>query len=206
MLVFDIGANVGYWSLANAPMCDQIITVEASPYTYERTVQMCAQNGKIVPINYAVCNNNGEDITFYHAHCDVLSTINKSWLTDESSRFYGQQYTEIICKTITIDRLIEMYGVPDLIKVDVEGGEYECLTSLSQKVNSLCFEYAVETNNITFKCLDYLQNLGYSLFYIQKGDEYTFRPQHHEYRDIYTTKNELSKLKPKDDWGMIWCK
>jgi FkbM family methyltransferase len=204
-MFFDIGANIGSWTLANIERCDKIVTVEASPITFEKLVNNI-KNDKIILLNYAVCNNNGNDITFYQANCDVLSTINKSWLTSETSRFYNQPYTEITCKTITIDKLIQQYGLPDLIKIDVEGGEYECVSSLTYKVNLLCFEWASETNDITLKCIDYLFNLGYTQYYIQNGDNYTFIPQDNDFYDISSIKSKLSNTKPKHDWGMIWCK
>jgi hypothetical protein len=204
-MYFDIGSNIGLWTLENINLCDKIISIEASPITFSRLVNNC-KNDKIILLNYAVCNNNGNDITFYQANYDVLSTINKGWLTNDTSRFYNQPYTEITCKTITIDKLIEQYGLPDLIKIDVEGGEYECITSLTQKVKLLCFEWASETNDITFKCLDYLLNLGYTQFYIQNFDNYLFRPQDNDFKNIYTIKTELSNTTPKEDWGMIWCK
>ncbi len=90
-----------------------------------------------------------------------------------------------------------------MIKIDVEGGEYECITSLNQKVKMLCFEWASEVNDITFKCIDYLLNLGFTQFYIQNEDNYLFRPQDN---DFYTIKKELSNTIPKQNWGMIWCK
>ena len=99
--------------------------------------------------------------------------------------------------------LIDIYGIPDLLKVDVEGGEYFCLKSLSKKVPQLCFEWASEVNDITYKCLDHLFSLGYTGFYIQFGDNYTFRPT--TYDDITTTRQILMKTVPKIDWGMIWC-
>jgi len=206
-MFFDIGSNIGNWSLANINSCDKIISIEASPLTFTRLVDNCKNHSNIIPINYAVCNNNGNDITFYQASMDVLSTINKDWLTEPTSRFYNHPYTEITCKTICIDTLIEQYGIPDLIKIDVEGGEYECITSLTQKNNLLCFEWASETNEITFKCIDYLYELGYTQFYIQCQDNYTFRPQDNYYYDIDTIKSDLlTKTIPKKDWGMIWCK
>jgi len=204
-MFFDIGANIGSWALSNINSCDKIISIEASPIIYNNLVQNC-QNDKILLLNYAVCNNNGNDIDFYQAECDVLSTINIEWLTDSNSRFYNHPYTKITCKTITIDKLIEQYGVPDLIKIDVEGGEYECVTSLSQKVKLLCFEWASETNNITYKCIDYLYNLGYTQFYLQNQDNYSFRPNDDDFYDIYNIKIKLSNTIPKEDWGMIWCK
>jgi hypothetical protein len=204
-MYFDIGSNVGNWSLSNINLCDKIISIEASPITFNRLVDNC-KNDRIILLNYAVCNNNGNDITFYQADCDVYSTINKDWLTSETSRFYNQPYTEITCKTISIDKLIEQYGLPDLIKIDVEGGEYECIISLTQKVKLLCFEWASETNDITFKCIDYLYNLGYTQYCIQAQDNYLFRPQDNDFYDIYTVKTILSNTIPKYHWGMIWCK
>lgn len=202
-MYFDIGSNIGKWALANIDQCDKIVSVEASPFTFQRLVQHC-QHDRILLLNFAVCNNDGKDITFYHADADVLSTINKEWLTSESSRFHNYTFTEIVCKTITIDQLIAEHGKPELIKIDVEGGEYECISSLTQKVDVLCFEWASEVNDITFKCLDYLTTLGFTEFYVQFGDDYTYRPT--EYGSLDLAKQQLLNTVPKEHWGMIWCR
>ena len=204
-MYFDIGSNIGNWSLSNICLCDKIISIEASPITFKKLVNNC-KNDKIILLNYAVCNNNGENITFYQAEWDTLSTINKDWLTNDTSRFCNHPYTEITCETITIDKLIEQYGLPDLIKIDVEGGEFECIKSLTRKVNLLCFEWASETNTITINCIDYLYNIGYTQYYMQMCDEYLFRPQDNDFYDINTIKTKLSNTIPKQDCGMIWCK
>jgi hypothetical protein len=93
--------------------------------------------------------------------------------------------------------------MPDLIKIDVEGGEYTCIKSLTQKVKCLCFEWAAETIDITFNCLDYLYTLGFCNFYCQNGDAYDFRPT--IFYDIQNIKQKISLMIPKKDWGMIWC-
>ncbi len=204
-MYFDIGANIGKWSLANINRCDKIISIEASPNTFKKLVNNC-KNDKIILLNYAICNNNCNDIIFYEAHCDTISTLNKDWLTDTTSRFCNEPYNEIICKTTTIDKLIEQYGIPDLIKIDVEGGEYNCISSLTKKIKLICFEWASETNIITFNCIDYLYNLGFTQYYIQKEDNYTFRPNDSDYYDIFSVKKKLEQTIPKQDWGMMWCK
>ena len=204
-MFFDIGSNVGKWSLSNVNNCEKIIAIEASPNTFKILVDNIVGNRKIIPLRYAVCNSDKEFIEFYNCSADTLSTINKDWLDSEKSRFYKQfNYNVINCKTITIDKLIQEYGTPELIKIDVEGGEFECLSSLTQKVNNICFEWASETNDITFKCLNYLENLGYTEFAIQFEDNYTYRPQF--YIDINLVKEHLNKTTPKKEWGMIWAK
>jgi hypothetical protein len=205
-MFFDIGANIGKWSLANLQQSEKIIAVEASPNTFQRLIENIGNNNpKLTCLNYAVCNSDDEYITFYNSVADTISTINKEWLSSEKSRFYNKfSYQEIKCKTIKLDTLIQQYGIPDLIKIDVEGGEFECISSLSQKVNNVCFEWASETNDITLKCIDHLLSLGYTEFSIQFNDDYTYRPQ--LYRDADIIKQHLSKTTPKNEWGMIWAK
>jgi FkbM family methyltransferase len=204
-MYFDIGANIGNWSLSNVNNCDKIITIEASPNTFNKLLNNTNNEAKILCLNYAVCNSNEEYIEFYDANTDTISTLNKDWLTSENSRFFNfTNYNIIRCKTIKIDDLIKLYGVPELIKIDVEGGEFICLSSLTQKINNLCFEWASETNNITFECLDYLELLGYKEFAIQFQDNYTYRPENYE--NLNNIKTILNNTTPKNEWGMIWAK
>jgi FkbM family methyltransferase len=204
IMFFDIGANIGRWSLSNLNNASKIIAVEAVPLTFKKLVNNTQKNTKIICLNYAVCNSEKEFIDFYNCQCDTLSTLNKDWLTSEKSRFYKYNYNIITCKTITLDKLIHLYGIPELIKIDVEGGEFDCISSLTIKVNNLCFEWASETNEITFKCLDYLSKLGYTNFAIQYEDNYVYRPT--QYYDINYIKNIIRKTTPKKEWGMIWVK
>ena len=126
-------------------------------------------------------------------------------MDSENSRFYNQNHYDVIkSKTITIDKLISLYGVPELIKIDVEGGEFDCLSSLTQKVDNLCFEWASETNTITIKCLDYLCALGYNQFFVQNQDDYIYRPTN--YNNVNIIKEYLNQTTPKKEWGMIWAK
>ncbi len=46
-LFFDIGSNIGSWSLENITRCDKIISVEASPITFRKLVNNC-KNDKII--------------------------------------------------------------------------------------------------------------------------------------------------------------
>lgn len=204
-MYFDIGTNIGKWAFANINDCEKIIAVEASPNTFRKLVSNINNHPKIICLNYAVCDSKDEYITFYNSDADTISTLNKDWLTSPNSRFYNHSnYNEIKCKTISLDKLIEIYGVPELVKIDVEGGEFETIKSLSQKINNLCFEWASETNEITIKCLEYLQTLGFSKFAIQYQDEYTYRPE--IYTNVEDVKNLLNKTTPKMEWGMIWAK
>jgi hypothetical protein len=60
-------------------------------------------------------------------------------------------------------------------------------------------------NDITYKCLEYLSVLGFTKFYIQICDNYTFFPKTNVFEDLSLVKEKLSKMIEKRDWGMIWC-
>jgi len=202
-LIFDIGANVGNWALQNISDTKTIISVEASITTFNKLLEN-VKNTSIIPLNYAVCDSIDDYITFYEAESNVLSSLNKDWINGYKSRF-NVNCKPIKCKTITINKLIELYGVPELIKIDVESAEYSCIKSLTRKVNNLCFEWASEYLDMNLNSLNYLYKLGFREFYIQmNNDDYTFIPN--VYYSIDIIKNQLIKTLPKIDWGMIWCK
>ena len=203
MLCFDIGANIGSWTIANKNKYDKIISIEPAPIVYEKLLINTNGLKNCTCLNYAVSNNNNEDVTFYFSNIDVLSSLNMDWFSNKS-RFYNIPNTPIICKSITLDKLIEEYGTPDLIKIDVEGGEHLVLLSLSKKTPLICFEWASEMNDITFNCLDHLQTLGYNEFFVQYKDEYTFIPL--IYKTLNEVRDELSKTVHKLDWGMVWAR
>jgi FkbM family methyltransferase len=205
MLLFDIGANIGKWAIANQSK-GTIISVEASASTFQFLKDNVAAYSNITPLHYAICNSKEPFVTFYEctaAH--TISTLNHHWLSHPSSRFYNYAYKPVQAPVYSLDGLIARYGVPDLLKIDVEAAEYEVIQSLTQKVPILCFEWASEVNPISFQCLDYLATLGFSQVYIQNKDHYTFQPSEYPL-SIADAKTQLSLTKPKVDWGMIWCK
>ena len=206
-MYFDIGSNIGLWAKANIYKTNTIISIEASPKTYLQLVENCKDTRRIMCLNYTVCDNNGADVVFYDCDISPISSLNKDWLSHPNSRFegYKNQITEITCKSITIDKLIQLYGKPELIKIDVEAAEYTVVKSLTQKVQHLCFEWASECKDISYQCLDHLLGIGFTKFYVQFEDHYTFRPEENQYAGIDEAKHILNNTEIKKHWGMVWC-
>jgi FkbM family methyltransferase len=219
MLFFDIGANVGAWTVANINLHNTIVVVEPSPTAFSILRQNIENlpsslSPNVIFLNYAISHDN--TIDFYECKKHRYSTTNKDWVINKKSKFLENEYATIKCKTKTLDSMIALYGMPDLIKIDVEGGEYQCLQTLTQKVPKICFEWVQEFADITHNCICYLFDLGFRQFYVQFEDNHDYPPCEDEYIklsdaeqiDIEAIVKHFAKYEANRslDWGMIWCK
>ena len=151
-MFFDIGANIGRWSLTNICMAEKIVALEPDPDTFN-VLKRNSENHNIIPLNYGVCNSPNDEIDFHKCESHTITTINVDWLANEKSRFYGSNYQKIRCNTITLDKLNQQYGKPKLIKIDVEGWEYECVTSFSHRASSAELPGRESTKNSFYRTL-----------------------------------------------------
>ena len=112
----------------------------------------------------AVSDKYGERVEFYEAEEDGLSTLNKDWLTSEDMPYNGKPYKTITVNTTTIDTLVNTFGEPDLIKIDVEGAEWSVLKGMSMKYGVITLEWTINTLKEHEKQLEFLYTLGYREF------------------------------------------
>ena len=150
-LVFDIGYNKGLFSekcLRHYPDC-KVVGVEANiGLIYGHKEQK-----NLTVLHALVSSEDNKYVDFYiEPYQSGISTACKEFM--ENSRFTkGSKYLQpnsanwahrAAVKTITLDTLVETYGSPDLIKIDVEGYEYEVVSGLSKKQNKISWEWHEE--------------------------------------------------------------
>ena len=71
----------------------------------------------------------------------------------------------------TLDALSEQYGVPDFVKIDVEGYETNVLRGMSNLPAHLSFELTLpECIDDALFCVDHLAGLGRPLFNYSLGE------------------------------------
>ena len=161
MLLFDIGANRGDATQVALDKGYQVVALEPAPKVFAQLVKTYIYDPRVTPLKYAVSDTSFETIEFYECIEDGLSTLSKEWLTKEGMPYAGKQYRTIKATTVTVDALAQKYGEPDLIKIDVEGAEWNVLRGITRKYGTIAMEWTFETLDEHEKQLDYLYSLGY---------------------------------------------
>lgn len=220
MLLFDIGANRGDAVEAGLQKGYKVIALEPAPKVYAELIRNYIYNPNVIPLKFAVSNSNNQEIEFYECVEDGLSTMEKSWLTDPSMPYNGKEYRAIKANTITLDSLVDIYGIPYLIKIDVEGAEWFVFKGMTKKYNTLTFEWTIETVSDHIEQLKYLRSLGYTEYGPQFIEHHLQEPDHwfsldNPNLDVWIAHNEdiwtdklwmRSGLRPTADVGMCWVR
>jgi FkbM family methyltransferase len=205
-LVFDVGSNVGTTVEFFSQKANKVIGFEPNPRLVE-ILRKRFNNRNVIIDSRGLSNEIGEK-KFRIANADTISTFSEDWVNN--SRFTGgYSWNEgIIVDTTTLDSVIEQYGTPDYIKIDVEGYEFEVLTSLTKVLENtiISFEWAEEQKNKIEQTIKYLFNLGYKKFSYTEADKILM--------DVEIDWRTIDKLnlienlddQRKDKWGMIYVK
>lgn len=205
-LVFDIGANIGDTVEQFVLISSKVICFEPNP-TLVSELRGRFENSSVVVDERAVSNKNGTQI-FKISNANTISTLSEDWITN--SRF-TESYTwdtHVQVETVTLDSIVEQYGEPDYIKIDVEGHEFEVLTSFTKLLPNtlISFEWAEEQKSKIESTIHYLNKLGYNMFGYTEFDKILFDNEidWKEYQNFDLIESLIPERKEK--WGMIYIK
>ena len=170
MNIFDIGANIGYYTILflNKIKSGNILAIEPS----KDNLKLCKDNvslnnlvtRKVRFINGGVSNRNSRK-RFFLSKQSNLHTFNS---VGSAKRFLSGK--SCIVETFTVQKLSKLYFVPHLIRMDVEGHECEIISGMLRYIKKgllkphICFEPHITSyskNNNFSKILTQLFKLGY---------------------------------------------
>ncbi len=206
-LIFDIGANLGDTVEFYKELCEKVVCFE--PNENLHSILESRFKEKNVVIDKRGLSNNVEIKKFTVCKdSHVISTFSDDWINN--SRFSNNYNVEkvIEVETTTLDNIIEEYGIPDFVKIDVEGYEYEVLSGLNKILDNttFAFEWAEEQYERINKIANHLMSVGYKKFSFtyrdspSVGDNLNF--ENWESLSIHIDID----INRKEKWGMIYFK
>lgn len=152
-LVFDVGANVGDFTLMFRKMKTKVIAIDPNPNCIEILKKRYSTDNNVIIKQYGL-GNIEEDKSFYFSlDTDAEGSLLSDWKNKKDAK-------TITVNITTLDKLIELYGQPKFIKIDVEGFEDKVLEGLKSNVLNISFEFQNKRFDKTIRCLELVDKLG----------------------------------------------
>ncbi|KAE8439928.1 MULTISPECIES: FkbM family methyltransferase [Halomonadaceae] len=177
-IAFDIGAHLGDRSAAFQALGAQVIALEPQP-ALAKWFQRLLKSPHITLLPLAVGPTPGHAEIAISVGNPTLSTLATEWrrhVGERNAGFQRVRWEETLqVEMTTLDALIERFGEPRFIKIDVEGFEAEVLQGLSCPVAALSMEFVAGMLDVTHACLAEVNRLGDYRFNAIAGEQRQFR-------------------------------
>ena len=164
-LCFDVGANIGNRITPLLKIGATILAVEPQENCYKYLKHKFGD--RITIITKGLCEK--ECIRKFHiSNANTISSFSDEWINSvKNNRFKEYHWNKSIdVEMTTLDKLIDEYGIPSFIKIDVEGYELEVLKGLSRPIKMISFEYTLpeQINKLT-ECINIIENNNPNVLY-----------------------------------------
>ncbi len=163
-LVFDVGAHLGDRSVAFAALGARVVALEPQPQVVAWLRRLVGRNDRIIVRDEAVGGSRGTARLAISRRTPTVSTLAETWrqkLPEANSGFRRVRWEDAVeVPVITLDALIDIYGLPRFCKIDVEGYEAEVLAGLSHPIPGVSVEFVSGGVEVAVACIHRLAELG----------------------------------------------
>lgn len=135
MAVLDIGANIGYYVLMELRLIGpqgRLVAVEPSPENVALLRRNLALNGQgdVPVVEAAVSDRSGEKLF----HLSLQSNLNTFHAEGSGAAHLSGESINV--RTVTVPELVAEHGIPDLVRMDVEGHEVEIIGGMLDAIQN----------------------------------------------------------------------
>ena len=157
-VAFDVGANAGYFTLLMGRCVGKrgrIVAFEPDPWVRNSLCRNVARNRATIeaPIEVAAMaiGQNSERGSFVPGSRSTWGRL-------------GSRSDALPIDVMTLDDAVKRYGVPRLIKIDVEGGEYDVLEGGRKSLSTLASTIVIEAHSTELerRCIELLDRCGFA--------------------------------------------
>lgn len=203
-LVFDIGANVGHYTLLFTSLRARVLAVEPQAELAAGLHRRFAGSNSVRIVQTAL----GAAPAIATLHKAPGQTEIASLRDDVMARSrFAAQFAATAVETVpvvTLDSLVLQHGRPGFCKIDVEGFESEVLAGLSAPLPALSIEFNREFWEVAVQCVTRLTTLGnYRFNYALGEDDFLAMPN---WVDADTLCARLSSNPDPLLWGDIYAR
>lgn len=187
-LAFDIGAHVGDRTASFRRLGARVVALEPQPRVFRALRLIHGSDLRVVLRPEAVGAQSGQITLYVNNDNPTVSTASTELvLAAPTAPGWMEQVWDgrLTVPVVTLDQLVAAHGVPDFIKIDVEGHEAEALMGLSAPLPALSFEITMIQRAVARACIARLSALGRYEFNLSLGEEHRLR------HDVWLDAQEL---------------
>jgi len=176
-LVFDVGAHAGSRVRAFASLGCRVIAIEPQPDFAWLLRRLFAHQRRVEVVEAGVSDAVGRASMSVSERMPTVTTLATPWRESRATEpdFARVQWNHRLeIPTTTLDALVERFGLPAFVKIDVEGAEPAVLAGLSRAVPAMSFEYLSRALDHVESCLARLAALGPYRYNWSAGESYRF--------------------------------
>jgi len=207
-LVFDVGAHAGDRTACFNGLGARVVSVEPQPLFARFLTFVNQRHDRVTVLRGVVSSKPGRQVLHVNSRNPTVSTLSDQFVQAAQSdhqNWEGQRWDrQLEVDALTLDLLIEEHGIPDFIKIDVEGAEYDVLCGLSQAVGALSFEFTLIQRALAHECLDRCQALGMTECNASLGESHEL--QFDQWQDVHTIKHWIDQLPASANSGDIYVR